>query len=139
MTKKPSKALSNLAPVIVLLALLGAFFLGSRFPYFPRPNIEAPPVTREIPPPLIYGQIEVWISRDGLFVWNREKPAALDQLPGKIADDKAKHRLGRAAVSSEKLTRFDQIVYAIAELKKGGFSSVTIRTLPRQTSDEPLW
>ena len=134
--EKPNR-LAYLVSLGVLLLLIAAFFLGSRFPYFPRPQIAVTDANEEWPPLLDRPNVEVWISREGLFVWNHEKPAGLDQLPSKIAGYKAKHSLGHAEVSSEDMTHFDKVVYALAELKRGGFPYVTVATEPKRNPEDP--
>jgi biopolymer transport protein ExbD len=130
--------LSFFVPLGILLLLIAAFFLGSRFPYTPRPDTAVPSLTWELP---LYRdpQVKVGVSRNGIFVWNQEKPAALEQLPARIAahKEKVKHRLGPAEVSGEDLTRFDQVIYALDEPRKGGFPYVTVATKPKRNPEDP--
>jgi biopolymer transport protein ExbD len=134
--------LTPLIPFGVLLLLVGASFLASRPPRIPEMQAG---ITDEgshyMPPLLSRPAVKVWISRDGLFVWNLEMPSALEQLPARIAAYKRKveHRIGYAEVSAEELARFEMVAYAISELKNAGFPYVTIETKPKAHSSDPSW
>ena len=127
MKKEPSKAISYLAPLGVLLALIGAFFLGSRYPYYPRPS-DLPGHENEYEVIGIDADVDVWLSKDRLFVWNRESPRPLEELPARIQLYKSTHSLRMASVSGDDLTRYSEMVDALSALKKAGFRSVTVET-----------
>jgi biopolymer transport protein ExbD len=127
MLKEPTKTSSYLPSFLVLLALICAFFLGSLNPFIPKPS-----TPRENSPlEFQYAdnpQVDVWLSKDKLFVWNREIPRPLDELPARIEEFKTHHTLQYASISGEELTRYETMVFALSELKKGGFRSVTVET-----------
>jgi biopolymer transport protein ExbD len=127
MTKEYSKALSYITPLVVILGLIGAFFLGSRNPYIPKPaeDTSSDYTSYEFPG---HPQIDVWISKDQLFSWNGEPLEPLEKLPTRIRKFKENHQLRFASVSGDDQTRFEQTVTVLSELKKAGFRFVTIET-----------
>jgi biopolymer transport protein ExbD len=130
-TNRP-QTLRYLVSFVVLLALIAAFFLGSRYPHIASTSVSSRSDDEES---TANPQAEAWISKDRMFVWNSEPAAALNELPARIGRFKGKRLPQRVSVSSEPLTRFDDIVYAIDVLKKGGFQSIVLVGPPKAEPD----
>jgi biopolymer transport protein ExbD len=115
-------------PVLAVpLALIAAFFMGSLYPYHPKASS-----AEEEDIISLYPDVNVWVSKDKLFVWDKEPARPLGELSYRIQVYKAKHPLRFASISGDEETRYKEMVYVLSELKKSGFYSVTIetRTMP---------
>jgi biopolymer transport protein ExbD len=126
------QALRYLVSLGVLLALIAAFFFGSRYPHLSSALAADKADDEES---IANPQAEVWISKDQMFVWNHEPAAALNELDARIERFKHKRSPQCVSVSSEPLTRFDDVVYAIDALKKGGFQAIVLGTRPKAEPD----
>jgi len=126
-----------IAPLAVILALIGGFFWGSRNPYIPHGNHDSPGLEESI---YAEPQVEVWLSHDKFFVWDEETVRPLEELPARIREYKIKHSLRCAAVACDPLVRLEDTVYALGELRKAGFSSVTVITRSKsEPKPERYW
>jgi len=118
-----------IASLVVLLALIGGFFLGSRFSFFPKD----PPISAHNEwetEGIIEPQLTVWVSKDKFFVWRDEAPRRLEELPARIKEYTAKHQPGAVSISAEELVRFEDAVYVLGEFRKSGFAHVDLYTRP---------
>ena len=121
-----------LLALVILLLLATAFFFGGRYPQLSAGRVAPAAEAGEY---LAVPQAEVWISKDRLFVWNREPAAALADLPARIERFKRQREPHSVSVSSASLARFDDIVRAADLLRKGGFQSVVLETKPKEEPD----
>ncbi len=132
--RKESPSRSDwIAPLLVILALIFGFFWGSRNPYIPREKSTDDEYVMNVEP-----QIEVWLSPESFFARGNESIRSLDELPARIHEYKATHSLRFAAVSCAPGVRLKDTVYALDELRKAGFASVTLIGYPkREPRPEP--